>query len=226
MRTHPSWSAVLLSLAACGTATPSPGPSGPVQPPIFTARPSLAEASRRFTEAGCQPGQPLPRLSLVGLDGEPVDLAARTAGRALVLVTCSLTCDVARRQQAAVTALQRELGERAMFVMVYTVDAHPDGDACPYTGVPWVPAANTRDAVLVRQPTTLAARLELARRYANDWAGGMAVFVDTMDDASWHALGQAPNLGLCVDRDGVITARTGWFDADNLRAAVDRLPAR
>lgn len=186
----------------------------------------MAEASRRFTTAGCQPGQPLPTLSLVDLEGVPVDFAAHTKGRALVLATCSLTCNVARRQQAAITQLRQELGDRAWVVLVYTVDAHPDGDACPYTGEPWVPPANADDGVLVRQPATLPERLALARRYAHDWAAGVTVFVDTMDDASWQALGQAPNLGLCVDRAGSVVARTGWFDANELRAAVDRMPAR
>ena len=161
----------------------------------------MAEAARRFAEGGCQPGQALPKLSLVALDGTPVDLAARTADRPLVLVTCSLTCNVARRQQTAVAALQRQLGDRAHVVMIYTVDAHPSGDVCPYTGDAWVPPANADDNVLVRQPVTMAERLVLARRYAADWAKGVMVCVDTMDDASWRALGQAPNVGLCVDRE-------------------------
>ena len=68
-----------------------------------------------------------------------------------------------------------------------------------------------------------ATRLALARRYAADWAAGTPVFVDTMDDASWHALGRAPNLGLVVDGAGTVVARCGWFDAVRIEAAVQGL---
>jgi hypothetical protein len=107
--------------------------------------------------------------------------------------------------------------------MLYTVEAHPQGDPCPYTGEEWVPPDNRRDDVLVRQPTTLADRLALARRYAADWAKATPVFVDTIDDASWRALGQAPNVGLLVDRDGTVRERQGWFDGEAMAAAVQKM---
>ena len=167
-----------------------------------------------------QPGQALPPLSLVDLTGRPTDLARARAGRPLVLVTCSLTCNIARQQQAAIAEMQQRVGDRAAFVMIYTIDAHPSGDPCPYTGAEWVPDQNATDGVLVRQPHDLAARLALANRYANDWARGTTVLVDTMDDASWRALGEAPHVGLCIGRDGVVVARTGWFDPKTIEASL------
>lgn len=202
--------------AATATATPD----GPVFP---GGRPTMAEATTRFTENGVQPGQRLPPLSLVDLTGHPADLASLQQGKPLVLVTCSLTCNVARRQQAAVTQLRERLGERAVVLMVYTIDAHPAVDASPYSGEPWVPPANETDGVLVRQPTNLDERRRLANRYAKDWAAGTGVVVDTMDDASWKALGRAPNLGLVVDRDGVVRARCGWLDVARIEAALQGL---
>jgi hypothetical protein len=170
-----------------------------------------------------QPGQALPPLSVVGLDGVPVRLQALQNGRPLVLITCSLTCNVARRQQARVQQLRDRWGDDVAVVMLYTIDAHPQGDVCPYTGKEWVPGDNERDAVLVRQPTTLAERLTLARRYATQWAAGTHLVVDTMDDASWRALGEAPNVGLCVGADGVVLDRAGWFDGDQADAVLARL---
>jgi hypothetical protein len=159
-------------------------------------------------------------LSLVDLDGRPADLTAIRGQRPLVLVTCSLTCNIARHQQAAVTELKEHFGEQAAFVMVYTIDAHPQGDPCPYTGEEWVPPANAQDDVLVRQPTSLRERLKLANRYAQRWAAGTIVLVDTMDDASWRTLGEAPHVGLCIDQRGVVVARTGWFDPGRIREAL------
>ena len=174
-----------------------------------------------FAARGVQPGQALPRLSLVDRDGAPADLAALQRGRPLILVTGSLTCNVARRQQAAVEDLRRQCGDRATVVMVYTIDAHPKGDPCPYTGAEWVPPDNERDGVLVPQPRTLAARRELARRYATEWCRGTPVLVDTLDDASWQALGEAPNLGLQIDGAGVVRARCGWFEPQPLLDVLD-----
>lgn len=195
-------------------------------PPVSTPPPqrlTYASAQALFEGRGVQPGQPLPELSLVDLDGKPVDLAARSAGRPMVLVTCSLTCNVARRNQAAVTELARRLGDRALVVTLYTIDAHPVQDPCPYTGSEWVPPANEQDGVLVRQPRDLAERLQLAARYRDGWGKDDLVVVDTFDDASWHAIGQAPNLGLLVDANGVVRERCGWFDAQRLFAAIERL---
>lgn len=176
-----------------------------------------------FEGRGVQPGESLPPLSLVDLDGRPADLDSLRAGRPLVLVTCSLTCNVARRQQAEVDSLRRTLDGHAAVVLIYTIDAHPFVDPCPYTGREWVPQDNVRDEVLVRQPTNLDERIALARLYRDRFSDGAVILVDTMDDASWRALGQAPNLGLLVDRDGVVRVRQGWIDADELATSTRSL---
>lgn len=215
----------MLLVAACSAqpsreTSPSSTPTADAHKPVFDKPVSMAEAKAIFDAAGAQPGQPLPKLALLSLDGTPVDLEAMRAGRPMALVTCSLTCNVARRQQREVAALQQRLGERAFVVMVYTIDAHPKSDACPYTGVEWVPQQNEVDDVLVRQPRTLEERLALARRYAETLAKGTTVLVDTMDDAAWIALGRAPNVGLAVGADGVTLARAGWFDAKAIETAL------
>ena len=64
----------------------------------------MTEAKAIFDAAGVQPGQPLPKLALRSLGGASVDLEALRAGRPMALVTCSLTCNVARRQQREVAA--------------------------------------------------------------------------------------------------------------------------
>jgi len=215
MRDSASAAATLLLLAACSAPPPAATPRA-AQP--ATEHLGFEQARAMFAARGVQPGQPLPKLSLVNLQGAPADLDALRGGQPLVLVTCSLTCNVARRQQANIDALRLRLRDRAAVVMVYTIDAHPVTDPCPYTGKEWVPPDNASDGVLVRQPTTLAERLALARRYADGWAKDTTVLVDTTDDASWRALGEAPNVGLLVGADGVVRERCGWFDA----AAIER----
>ncbi len=203
---------VLLAFAACSSAP---------TPPFAGRRPSRQEAADWFASRGAQPGDRLPALSLTNLDGEPVDVTALSAGRPLVIATCSLTCNIARQQQAAIAAMRQRFGDRVAFALVYTIEAHPSGDPCPYTGDEWVPPANATDGVLVRQPGTFADRRALARRFATEWAGGTPVLVDTMDDAAWRALGEAPHVGLCVAGDGIVSVRTPWFDAAKIEAAAE-----
>lgn len=178
------------------------------------------EARAMFAGRGVQPGQALPALRVVDLHGQPVAIRDLHAGRPLVLITASLTCNVARRQQSDVDALRTRFGDRVAVAVVYTIDAHPKGDPCPYTGKEWVPKDNERDDVLVRQPTTIEERLIVARDYQRRFSSNATVVVDSMDDAGWHALGQAPNLGLLVDRDGIVRLRQGWFDPPAMNEAV------
>ena len=168
-----------------------------------------------FAGRGVQPGQPLPALSLVNVDGSPVSITQIQAGRPMVLITASLTCNVARRQQKDVNAIQQRFGSDVTVTVVYTIDAHPKGDPCPYTGKEWVPKDNEKDGVLIRQPIDLQDRISQARQFQQRYIGnahGPTVLVDTMDNASWIALGQAPNLGLFINRDGIVRLRQGWFD--------------
>ena len=176
-----------------------------------------------FAGRGVQPGQTLPTLTLVDLDGKPAEVATMHAGKPLVLVTASLTCNVARRQQADVDAIRQKFGDKIAVVVVYTIDAHPKTDVCPYIDKEWVPEDNVRDAVLVRQPTTLEDRLKVARDFQRRFSDGATVLVDGMDNSAWIALGQAPNLGLLVDERGTVRLRQGWFDASAMEAGVQVL---
>jgi hypothetical protein len=185
-------------------------------------RMGFEQARAMFAARGVQPAQPLPPLSLVDLNGRAVDSATVLAtGKPTVLVTASLTCNVARRQQKDVEALAQRCGDTAAVVIIYTIDAHPAGDPCPYIGKEWVPKDNVRDGVLVRQPVTLEERLALANQYRDRFSSGAVILVDTMDDASWHALGEAPNLGLLIDAYGIVQVRQGWFDADAMASAIN-----
>lgn len=210
MRNHPSLATGLLALAALESC------AAPAE------RIDFEEARSMFEERGVQAGEPLPELSLVDLHGQPVDLAAHLAGRPAVLVTASLTCNVARRRQPELDALRDDFAGRAAVIVIYTIEAHPKHDPCPYTGSEWVPKANERDEVLVRQPRDARERATLARDYRDRFGADSLVVVDTMDDASWHALGRAPNLGLLVDSEGIVRLRQGWFEPDEMRAALER----
>lgn len=181
------------------------------------------EARVMFESRGVQPGEPLPQLNLVALDGQPVSLDALQGDKPLVLVTASLTCNVARHHQPEVDELAKSLGDSAEVIVIYTIDAHPAGDVCPYTGTEWVPKDNERDGVLYRQPTDMEQRLTLAREFQSRFSNSATVLIDSMDNSSWKALGSAPNLGLLIDPEGIVRNRQGWVDAAQMRKAIDSL---
>jgi len=176
-----------------------------------------------FAARGVQPGQALPPLSLVTLDGQPASISQFQAGRPMVIATASLTCNIARRRQPGLDDIRRRFGDSVAVIVIYTIDAHPKGDPCPYTGEEWVPKDNERDEVLVRQPTDQMQRISLAREYQRRFSDGALVLVDTPDDASWVALGSAPNLGLLVDASGIVRVRQGWLDLDAMTAELEAM---
>lgn len=194
-------------------------------PPSSSNHMGFEEARKMFAERGPQSGQPLPNLSLVDLNGKPASIKTIQGDRPLVLVTVSLTCNVARRVQPQVDELAKRFGKEAAIVVVYVIDAHPKGDPCPYIGKEWVPKDNEKDNVLVPQPTDMAQRLALAKQFHDRFGPGTQILVDTMDNASWMALGQAPNLGLLIDSKGIIRLRQGWFDAKTMEQTLGALIA-
>lgn len=205
---------VLLMHGCASTKSSTAAPEGRI---------GFEEARAMFAGRGVQPGQQLPALSLVDLGGQPADISNLHRGKPMALVTASLTCNVARRQQKDVDAIQQQFGDKVAVVVVYTIDAHPKTDVCPYIDKEWVPDDNVRDNVLVRQPTTIDERLQVAREYHQRFSSDATILVDAMDDSSWIALGQAPNMGLLVDERGVVRLRQGWFDPKPMEAGVQVL---
>jgi len=199
---------IAFTAIACG-CTPAPKRIG------------MEEARAMFASRGVQPGQALPPLSLVTLDGQPTSISQIQDGRPMVVATASLTCNIARRQQRGLDDLRKRFGDSVAVVVIYTIDAHPKGDPCPYTGEEWVPKDNERDEVLVRQPENQEQRLALAREYQRRFSDNALLLVDTPDNASWLALGSAPNLGLLVDGTGVVRVRQGWLDTEAMTKELE-----
>lgn len=184
---------------------------------------TFGQAGLTFAQRGPQPGSHIPAMWLVGLDGQEKTIDDVRGNKPMVLVTASITSNVTRRREQDLAALQARWGDRVAFVTVYTLEAHPKGDASPYSGTEWVPEQNVADEVLVRQPTTLTDRMILAREFDTRFGGGSIVLVDPMDDIAWRTLGMAPNLGLLLDSDGVIRLRQGWFEPGAMDAGLEAM---
>ncbi|MCX7718192.1 MAG: redoxin domain-containing protein [Candidatus Sumerlaeaceae bacterium] len=178
----------------------------------------------RASESGPLPeaGRQAPPFHLITLEGKPVT-AETFRGRPLVLEFGSLTCPVFRANIAAMNLLADAVGDRAAFLLVYTLEAHPQGSVSPYSDGEWVPDKNFQEGVLRRQPSDASARMALAREAVEKFGVRLPVAVDSMDNKTWAAFGSRANSAFVLDSAGVIVAAQEWTDPDGLRAVLDRL---
>jgi hypothetical protein len=223
MRLSVCLSACLLgTLTALGCVTDHARTPAPVV--LRPARQSAAEVGEVFAARGPQPGEHLRSAWVMGLDGRSVDLRALGqglgGGEPFVVITASLTSPAARRSQAGLELLQQRYGSQMRFFTLYTIEAHPAHARSPYSGTEWIPPDNIRESALVRQPTIMLERMELAREYQRTMDVRSTMLVDPMDNVGWRTLGMAPNLALLVDADGVVIARQGWFDPMAMQATI------
>jgi hypothetical protein len=113
--------------------------------------------------------------------------------------------------------------DRAAFLLVYTLEAHPQGSVSPYSDGEWVPDKNVQEGVLKPQPSDASARIALARETVEKFGVRLPVAVDSMDNKTWAAFGSRPHSAFVLDADGVIVAAQEWTDPGSLRAVLDSL---
>lgn len=179
--------------------------------------------SKAFTESGIQIGEQLPDLPVIDLDGKEHGLGDAWSGRPVLLLTSSYSCPKSRAGYPGAEALAASIVDRRRLgvVIVYVLEAHPKGDPSPYVGVEDVTAENRRDGILCRQPRTLKDRLALANRFKDRLHVKIPIYVDPMSNAVWSQLGGGPNMGVLVDRGGIVVAKQSWFDAPSMQKAID-----
>jgi len=166
--------------------------------------------------------QPVPVGAAIGdaevftPDGEPSTLSALWAERPALIIGGSLTCPPSRRLNPATSAIAEHFAGRVRVVVLYVIDAHPDGDLCPYTGTAWPHRANRAEKILIRQPRDQAERCARAREYRDLLRLQVDVVVDNMDNTAWAALGRSPNAAVLVGTDGRCRAWQDWFRPDGI----------
>lgn len=159
----------------------------------------------------------------MSVDGKSVQASALWKEKPAVIVTASHTCPVFRGKVAAIEALQKEFAGRANFLVVYTIEAHPQGDPSPYSGEEWVTPKNEKEGLLFRQPVTEKDRAERARACVQREKMTVPVVVDSMENTVWKAYGKAPNCAHVIGRDGRVVEAQPWLEAARLRQVLLQL---
>ena len=140
-----------------------------------------------FSRDAARPGDEAPRFELPTTDGGTVRSADLFGVRPVLLFSGSLSCPMTVSANSKLKRLHARFGGEIDFLMLYVREAHP-GEHIP-------------------QPTTLAEKIDLARRLQVRDALPWPVAVDDIDGRVHRALDTRPNIAYLVGRDGRIAFR-------------------
>ncbi len=202
-----------LVMFASGCATLFPVEAGEGLAHFATQAPSVGEAA--------------PELQARRLDGTPVQLSDILDGkRPVVLQLGSHSCPVYRYRRFDIAKLQHEYADDVAFVVVYTVEAHPEGSKSPYREGEWLTNINRITRTRVKQPESTEARIAQAIWSTEKLERNDLVVVDTFEDRTWQRYGAAPSAAFVLDAGGDIVLRQPWVEPDGIRRALDGLLQR
>lgn len=170
-----------------------------------------------FDPIGYQVGQPVHDFTLYDLAGNAVNLKQRLqSGRPQVVVTCSYTCFIFRERYPELEALFNLYGAYADFLLLYVVEAHPNGDVSPYFGYVNVGSENLAEGILYPQAKTYGERLQTAQQMVDNMTIQVPVILDGPCNEFWTASECGPVTAYLVDTSGLLFAKHGWFNVPPL----------
>ncbi|MFP3903540.1 MAG: alpha/beta hydrolase fold domain-containing protein [Armatimonadota bacterium] len=189
------WCGVLISLSVSVVCIAFAAPTKPAQ---------------EFMQKSPRVGDAAPGFELKDVDGKTHSLTDLYAQKPVVIVFGSLSCPVYRSKIVSCRKLAEMMGDRARYVMIYTVEAHPQDTKSPYADRVWLHRTNEEQGVLINQPTTYEERLALAKQASSRMGDDWIVLVDEMDNAVWEAYGRRPNSAFVIGADGNVQVKQLW----------------
>ncbi len=115
--------------------------------------------------------------------------------------------------------------DRIHFAHLYVIEPHPQApDISPYsdTGNVWEEEYST-----VSQALTYDERVAAAQDIAQLLEGNQLILVDDLapglNNPVWCTYGPCPNCAYLIGQDGVIDTTQTWFNADQMKIAIDNL---
>tara|TARA_Y100000310_G_C20214202_1_gene592781 strand:+ start:249 stop:623 length:375 start_codon:yes stop_codon:yes gene_type:complete len=118
--------------------------------------------------------------------------------------------------------MQSDYDGRVQFIIIYGVEAHPVGSACPYTGEEWkTSASHDKGGNPLTQPATYQERVAQSTQMVRELGITIPVLIDEMDNPLWCTYGPAPNIAYLIDSDGKIIGKQGWYDPQLMKVAIE-----
>ncbi len=175
------------------------------------------------TFGGPRKGQTAPDAVLTTLDGEPINIYDFIGEKKpLVIEFGSYTCPIFRKKHARMESFYKAYRHKASFILIYTIEAHPKRDVCPYSSREWVTEENESERIFHRQPTKRTERLKIAKEARSKLNIAMPLYLDTMYNHAWNAYGKAPNAAYIIGTDYKVKLRQGWFEPEEFRRALEK----
>jgi len=168
-------------------------------------------------------GELAPNFSLENLDGEIVQLKDLVGSKPIVLQLGSHSCPVYRYRRFSMSKLYREYADKAHFLLVYTLEAHPKGAINPYVDREWVSSFNYLTNTIVPFHDDAEMRMQAAQASHSKLSISYPMVVDNMNDEIWKKYGRAPSAGFVIDQTGRIALRLPWVDPVQIRKTLDSL---
>ena len=165
-----------------------------------------------------------PEFILKTIEGRIVSLQDLRPLKPVALVTGSYSCPAFRGSSGGLEELHSRYADRVAFLMLYTVEAHPEGSQRPYPGSGGKKAAgrNRDEGIFVTQPQEYEERVKVAAQCRDALSLDIAIVIDDMDNRVWEAYGAAPNAAYLIDSDGKVIARQGCFDPSTFGQSIER----
>ena len=117
--------------------------------------------------------------------------------------------------------MHAKYGNEVQFIIIYTIEAHPVGSACPYTGKEWTSSASAdKQGNSLSQPTTYDERVAQATQMVQELGITTPVLIDEIDNPVWCTYGPAPNTAYLIGTDGKILEKQHWYQPQQMEAAI------
>ncbi len=119
--------------------------------------------------------------------------------------------------------MQAHYTSKVQFIIVYVIEAHPVGSACPYTpGEEWTSSASSdKSGNPITQPSTYQERVAQSTQMVQELGITIPVLIDEMDNPLWSTYGPAPDIAYLIGTDGRIVEKEGWYEPELMKAAVE-----
>ncbi|MEJ0083175.1 MAG: hypothetical protein WDM78_20010 [Puia sp.] len=121
--------------------------------------------------------------------------------------------------------LSSKYGAKDRFFIVYLIEAHPTDVPGPYSADRkiWIPANNIRDHVAAAQPKTYQQRVDLSKKWKQEYDIKMPVLVDNPDNSFWSGFGEAPNMVYVILPGNMVYYKQAWFNEHLLEEKLQKL---
>lgn len=173
-----------------------------------------------------QVGDMAPNVTLRDLTGNTVDLHQLIGKQPIVIQLGSYTCPVFRYRRFDMQKLYEEFSGRVTFLVLYTLEAHPNGVPSPYredSGEEWVPWINRVSRVKLNQTQSLKQRTSHALFAQQRMQSSARFLVDPPTNYAWQTYGQAPSAAFLIDQQGRIVLRQPWIVPKDIKSGLEQL---